>query len=149
MDNYLELSINDVLKLFFKVTTDSNVQWLQYRILHWTLPVKTYLKNKKKVDNDTCSFCNKEVETTEHVLTSCPTVVSLWNNLRLQIYSVVSKRVGFIFMNILLGEVPLSKSNQYIYFFNSLCETIFFPMYIYKKPPIFRGYYIIWALDMK
>ena len=88
----------------FKVTTDSNVQWLQYRILYRLLPVKSYLKKIKIVDNDSCSFCNNEVETIEHVFTSCPTVVSLWNNLSIQIYNVVSKRVGFKFMNILLEK---------------------------------------------
>ena len=29
---YLELPLHDVFKICFKVTTDSNVQWLQYRI---------------------------------------------------------------------------------------------------------------------
>ena len=58
---YLELPIHDVFKICFKVTTDSNVQWLQYRILYRLLPVKSYLKKIKIVDNDTCSFCKAPV----------------------------------------------------------------------------------------
>ena len=41
---YQELPLHDVFKICFKVTTDSNVQWLQYRILHRLLLVKSYLK---------------------------------------------------------------------------------------------------------
>ena len=37
---YSELPIHDVFKICFKVTTDSNVQWFQYRILYGLLPVK-------------------------------------------------------------------------------------------------------------
>ena len=66
---YLELPYA-VFKICCKVTTDSNVQWLQYRILHRLLPVKSYLKKIKIVNNDTCSFCNNEVETIENVFTS-------------------------------------------------------------------------------
>ena len=60
---YLEITyIHDVFKICYKVTTVSNVQWLQYRILHRLVTVKS-LKKIKIVDNDTCSFCNNEVET--------------------------------------------------------------------------------------
>ena len=136
---YLELPIHDVFKICFKVTTDSNVQWLQYRILYRLLPVKSYLKKIKIVDNDSCSFCNNEVETIEHVFTSCPTVVSLWNNLSIQIYNVVSKRVGFKFMNILFGEVPLSKTNQIINFLILYAKQYIFQCLYKKKIPIFQG----------
>ena len=41
-----EITSQDVFKLCIKLTTDSTVQWFQYRILHRILPIKNYLKNK-------------------------------------------------------------------------------------------------------
>lgn len=47
----------------FKVTRDSNLQWLQYRILHRILPINKYLETLKLKDNDLCDFCKNETET--------------------------------------------------------------------------------------
>ena len=40
----VDISKEDVFKVCFKTTTDSSVQWLQFRILHRILPVGYYLK---------------------------------------------------------------------------------------------------------
>ena len=39
-----EITVCNIFKICFKVSKDSRVQWLQYRILHRILPVKYYLK---------------------------------------------------------------------------------------------------------
>ena len=40
----VDISKEDVFKVCFKTTTDSSVQWLQFRILHRIFPVGYYLK---------------------------------------------------------------------------------------------------------
>ena len=115
-----------MFKICFKVTKDSSIQWLQYRTLHRLLPVKAYLKKAKLVDNDTCTFCKSEVETIEHIFTSCPTVLAIWNSLSMHIYNTVSKRVGFNVINILFGEAPHSKSNLVFNFLILFTKQYFF-----------------------
>ena len=72
---------------------------------------------------------------------------SLWNNLSLQIYNVVSKRVGFNFMNILFGKVPLSKSNQIINVLILYVKQYIFQWIYYKKTPVFQG--LLYHLSLK
>ena len=63
----------------------------------------------------------------------------------ISVHNVVSRRVGFNFTNILFREVPLSKTDQIIYFLKfSMWNNIFNKILLF-----FRDYCIIWALDMK
>ena len=39
-----DICVHDAFKVCFKTTTDSSVQWLQFRILHRILPVSYYRK---------------------------------------------------------------------------------------------------------
>lgn len=45
---YSKLILKDVFKVCSKVTTDTSVQWLQYRTLHRIHPEKQYLKKKRE-----------------------------------------------------------------------------------------------------
>lgn len=139
MRGHSELILQDIFKVCFKVTTDTTVQWLQYRTLHRILPVKSYLKKIKIVDNDICSFCNNEVETIEHVFTSCSFALDLWSSLSMHIYHAVSKRVGFNEYNILFGETPPSNSNLVINFLILYTKQYIFQCLYNKKVPIFAG----------
>ena len=64
----------------FNVTSDRRIQWLQYRINHKILTTNTFLKKIKKIDNDSCSFCNRESETLEHLFYECVEVNTFLTN---------------------------------------------------------------------
>ena len=112
----IEICVKDVFTVCFKTTKDSSIQWLQYRILHRILPVNYYLKKINLVSSDCCSFCNNEVETIQHVFIGCEKVSNLCSSLSMHIYRTTSKRIGFNVVNILLGELPLSKNNRTVNF---------------------------------
>ena len=65
LSNYI--CVTDVFKVCFKTTSDSVIQWLQYRILHRILPVNYYLKKINVMTSDKCSFCKEDTETIQHV----------------------------------------------------------------------------------
>jgi hypothetical protein len=58
------------LKVSFKTTSDSSMQWLQYCLLHRFVPVGNYLKKIYIKTWDTCKFCKEETETT-YVFSMC------------------------------------------------------------------------------
>lgn len=98
-------------------TNDSSIQWLQYRLLHRILPVNYYLKKKiNVVSSDWCSFCERDVETIQRVFVSCEKISTIWSNLSMHIYQYTSIRISFNVINILLGELPLSKDNKVVNF---------------------------------
>lgn len=42
-----EVEFKDVFKICFKISKNTSIQWLQYRILYRIVPVKYYLKKSK------------------------------------------------------------------------------------------------------
>ena len=96
-----DLCVYDVFNVCFRTTYDSTVNWLQYRILHRILPVKYYLKKINITASDSCTFCNENSETIQHVFVKCK---KIWNALSARLYEKCSKRVGFNICNIIFGE---------------------------------------------
>ena len=91
------------------VTEDSSLQWLQQKILHRILPVKSYLKKIGIRSSDACWFCD-EKEDIIHTFILCPSISQLWVNLSYHIYVKTRSRIGFNIKNIIFGE-PHCKRN--------------------------------------
>jgi hypothetical protein len=111
-----DINTKQIFEICFKLTADSAAQWLQYRILHRIIPVKSYLKKIKILDNDICSFCGDGSETIEHVFVSCDKILTLWNQLSMHIYRKTKSRIGFNVFNIIFGDCPLLDANKVINF---------------------------------
>ena len=65
----------------FEITIDSQTRWFQYKILHNILYTNKSLVKMQKVDTANCTFCNNEVESTEHLLVSCVFSHRIWVSL--------------------------------------------------------------------
>lgn len=61
----------EIFSLPFKLTRNTKLQWLQFRINHYILVTNKYLKKINVVDDPNCTFCKDEVETIEHLLWNC------------------------------------------------------------------------------
>ena len=134
------VSIKDVFKVCFKTTTDSSVQWLQFRILHRILPVGYYLRkiNIKSLDN--CGFCEKSVETIVHIFTTCDKIHTLWTELSLHIYRRTAVSVEFNLSNIIFGELPLTCHNKAINYIILSMKQYLFSSLMLKKVPTLIGF---------
>ena len=86
-----DLCVYDVFNVCFKTIIDSSVNWLQFRILHRILTVKYYLKKINITSSDSCTFCNENSETIQHVLLI---VRPLWNALSTRVYENALKELG-------------------------------------------------------
>ena len=62
----------------FKVTNDTKLQWLQYRIFHRILATNSYLLKINYIDSELCTFCNTESETIIHLFWECQYVHIIW-----------------------------------------------------------------------
>ncbi|XP_063415179.1 uncharacterized protein LOC134697074 [Mytilus trossulus] len=60
-----------IYKLPFVVTNNTKLQWLQYRFNHRILATNKFLHKIKIYDNPNCTFCNREIETLEHLFWEC------------------------------------------------------------------------------
>ena len=66
-----ETQWREIFSLPFKLTRNTKLQWLQFRINHYILVTNKYLKKINVVDDPNCTFCKDEVETIEHLLWNC------------------------------------------------------------------------------
>ena len=110
------ISTKELFKVCFKTTMDTQVQWLQYRIIHKFIPTKCYLKKINVISDNLCSFCKGDVETIQHMFLYCPNILTLWSDLSLHIFRNTTKRIGFNIINVILGEMPLSVHNKVVNF---------------------------------
>lgn len=72
----------------FRVTRETRLQAFQFKILHRTLPCRSFLKAIQVVLSDACPFCS-EKDDVQHFLYHCRNTKRLWENIQ-----AWSRRVG-------------------------------------------------------
>jgi len=66
----------------FLTTKDRNLLWLQYRINHNILAIKSFQQKIGLSHNNKCTFCNNVIETLEHIFWNCEKTQSLINHFK-------------------------------------------------------------------
>lgn len=130
--------IKDAFITCFKTTSDSSIQWLQFRILHRILATNSYLKKIKIRNCDLCTLCNSEPETIIHIFLQCSYVMPIWNSLSIHIFNTTSKRIGFNIENIIFGE-EFNKRNTVINFIILNAKQYFYMNFKKVKNPTLSG----------
>ena len=77
----LDLDIQKQKNLFllpWKVTIDSRLRWLQFRITHLILPTNKWLHRIGLIESPNCNRCKTEIETLDHIFIECPEVKIFW-----------------------------------------------------------------------
>ena len=64
----------------FKTTLETKLREFQYKILNRILYTNKMLFKFKKVDSPLCDFCEKELETIEHLFFHCTKVSMFWDD---------------------------------------------------------------------
>ena len=72
-----EQEMRNFFSLNFQCTRENKLRSFQYKILQRCLTTNKFL-NICKISDDKCYFCNKEVETLEHLFWDCTEVKKLW-----------------------------------------------------------------------
>lgn len=75
-----DMNWNKVFEKAYKSTKDNQLRWFQLRLLHRIMPTKKYLYHRKVKESATCTFCNQEDQTIEHLFWDCPAVKMFWDD---------------------------------------------------------------------
>ena len=70
--------ISAIHRLSFKITRDTKLSMLQYKIIHNILPHGSWLHEMNLSESPLCEHCN-ELETLTHMLVNCTAVWDFWN----------------------------------------------------------------------
>ena len=120
------INTDTVFKSCFLTSSDTSLQWLQYRLIYKILPVKYYLKKIGIINEDFCSFCEDESETIVHLFYECPIIKVLWEQL-----SNFLKNNSNLFIIFTLKEILFGKNH-------SLIHTAFNLIILWTKKYIFN-----------
>ena len=83
-----QLDWQKIYLLPFKTTLDTKLREFQYKILNRILYTNNMLFKFKKVDSPLCDFCEKELETIEHLFFHCAKVSMFWDDLKVLLNSL-------------------------------------------------------------
>ena len=97
-----QLDWEKIYLLPFKTTLDTKLREFQYKILNRILYTNKMLFKFKKVDSPFCDFCEKELETIEHLFFHCTKVSMFWNDLK-SVLDSFNITIRFDIMNVLFG----------------------------------------------
>ena len=83
-----QLDWEKIYLLPFKTTLDTKLREFQYKILSRILYTNKMLFKFKKVDSPLGDFCEKELETIEHLFFHCTKVRTFWDDLKVVLNSL-------------------------------------------------------------
>ena len=97
-----QLDWGKIYLLPFKTTLDTKLREFQYKILNRILYTNKMLFKFKKVVSPLCDFCEKELETIEHLFFHCTKVNTFWDELKVVLNSL-DIAIRFDIKNVLFG----------------------------------------------
>lgn len=125
---------NNIYKLPYKVTKNTKLQWLQFRILHYILTTNSNLCKFGIVNSPMCTLCNSERETIIHLMWECQEVQDLIQNFESLISALyipfAVNKYSFIFglinnnINSDVDNVIILLMKQYIYRARCLSQSL-------------------------
>ena len=109
----------------FQCTVDSKMRAFQYKILLRIIPTNKYLKMCKITDNESCYFCNNDIESIEHLFYFCPIVKDFWVKLAERIKPHLDITSYLQPQNVLLGYLGIENRRCLNHLFNIVKRYIY------------------------
>ena len=88
-----------------RVSMDTKLNSFQFKIIHRLLITNKQLKLWKLKDTETCTFCETQVETIEHLLSDCNVSKNLWTELANWLLPEINIYPFIILQNIIMCDL--------------------------------------------
>ena len=92
-----------IFKICFKVVSDKNLIWFQYRIVHRILGTQKLRHLMNITDSSNCRLCSSKDETLEHLFIECPATIIFYNDMKLWVRSRIGLNIVIDSESFLLG----------------------------------------------
>ena len=122
----------EIFKIPFKVTQNTKLQWLQYRINQRILATNNYLYKIKVINCPDCTFCKEEIETIEHLLWNCHVVQSFLDEID-SWFLINGISIPFTKKNFLFGDISNSCNSCIINLIFLRIKQYIYKMRYFKK----------------
>lgn len=150
--NY-EFDWGDIFSLAFRSVIDSKTRNFQFKLLHRIIATNDFLYKLDIIDDDSCTFCEVETETLEHVFYYCHLIKDFWKRVTEWIKLKINCDLCVSKTNILFGydiKNPASAINsiillgkQFIYKCKIYKITPKFPVFVHNIKEFIKIEYLI------
>ncbi|PJE77967.1 hypothetical protein CI610_03106 [invertebrate metagenome] len=97
--------------IIFKLTSDSSLQWFQYRITHIIISTNKYLRMISVINSPVCSFCKANIESIIHLFWECTLVTKFWQEFTTWVENKTGKTLSLINSDVILGKTDNEINN--------------------------------------
>ena len=105
-----------IYKKLFKCTKISKLLVFQFKLFHRRLATNTFLEKINFVDNNPCSFCQREKETLIHLFWNCAVTSSFWQDFKNWLLKENPLLLFDLSPSLVIGLKPQPLKNKYHYF---------------------------------
>ena len=116
----------------FKCTTDTSLQWLQYRILHRILATNYLLTKMGIKDSEYCTFCGTHRETIVHIFFDCSVVQDFLLDVSRYLLTRGGLHITITKSKMIFG-IPLNNKNKVINWVLLHCKKFIYNSRIRNK----------------
>ena len=128
-----QIEWSKIFARIYNCTISSRLQECQFKYLHNILVNKYLLYKWKLLDSNLCRMCEKEVETTDHMIWECASVKLCWNEFEVLIENKFKLLVSKC-------DVYLGGENGLFSLLSSLAKKYVYVTVKQEKTPIFQNY---------
>ena len=97
-----------------RISSESRIRELAWKILHNIYPTRILLKKLKITESDKCKFCPDELEYVEHFFFHCNKIKIMYNIIKDKVYQKYSYKIEISEEEAMLGIVDKKKGNKEI-----------------------------------
>ena len=98
------LLTKEIYSLAFNVTLDTNLRVFQYKLLNRIIFTNDKLFKFKLLDSPSCTCCETNEESLEHLLFSCKITEFFWKEVLSWLAILKNERVDFSLIDVLFGK---------------------------------------------
>uniref|UniRef100_A0A669EBX3 Reverse transcriptase domain-containing protein n=1 Tax=Oreochromis niloticus TaxID=8128 RepID=A0A669EBX3_ORENI len=99
----------EIRKNYLKLPIPPKAKEVHYKILSGVYPSKEFLRRRFAIDDNCCSFCNGDIESTEHLFYDCIFCKALWNDVHYWLFPKIPNLLEFSKNDIMFGSLRKEK----------------------------------------
>ena len=105
---------DDLYMIPYRATCESHLIAFQFKVNHNILYTNEMLFKTGMVHSSSCSFCNAELETVDHMLFNCFVLKPLWEYILNKYLSVIDVNINLCVKNVIFGLPEMSQTSVLI-----------------------------------
>lgn len=99
---------------YLKLPISPKAKEVHFKILSGVYPSREFLRHRFAIENNSCSFCDGDIESTEHLFFECMYCKALWEDVHYWLFPKIPNLLEFSKNDIIFGTIQKEKKFENI-----------------------------------